>query len=263
MKRVLTKKEVIIDYDEYDKILNFNNNSEEPPAEYRRIELKDLEPIVKSLDEYKQGETFEELVIKKFIPYFGLTENEIINKINFKETKAKNKTNLLSKAILGISKKKIEEFEKADIQMKTIKLENSGTLKESMSFSQIQYKEIVNEDWEDSYWHNSLTKRFFFVVFQKNEKNELVLKKVMFWTMPPKDLELAKLFWSDTKQKIIDNDFNHFIKISDRSICHVRPKGKNSLDLMETVSGSKEKKKCYWLSSFYIKNIITDTLRFF
>ena len=87
--------------------------------------------------------------------------------------------------------------------MKTIKLEKSGSLKESMSFAQVQYKEIINEKWEDSYWYNSLTKRFFFVVFQKNDENQLVFKKVMFWTMPNKDLKIARLFWEDTKKKII------------------------------------------------------------
>ncbi|WP_264521654.1 MutH/Sau3AI family endonuclease [Flavobacterium sp. N1994] len=256
IEKSLKKEEIVIDYDEYDKILNENNISEEPRAEYRKINLKDLEPIVKSLDEYKPGETFEELVIKKFNPYIGLTENQIVQKLNFKVTEAKNKINLLSKAILGVTKNKIEEFEKADIQMKTIKLENSGSLKESMSFSQIQYKEIINEEWEDSYWFNSLTKRFFFVIFEKNEKGELVFKKVMFWTMPNKDLEKARIFWEDTKEKIINNDFNHFIKISDNKMCHIRPKGRNSLDLMETISGTNEKKKCYWLNSTYIKEII-------
>ncbi|WP_445452207.1 MutH/Sau3AI family endonuclease [Flavobacterium sp. 25HG05S-40] len=257
IEKSLKKEEILIDYNEYDEILNENNISEEPKAEYRKIYLKDLEPIVKSLDEYKPGETFEDLVIKKFSPYFGLTENQISQQLNFNATKAKNKINLLSKAILGISKNKIEEFEKADIQMKTIKLENSGSLKESMSFSQIQYKEIIDEEWEDSYWFNSLTKRFFFVVYQKNEMDELVFKKVMFWTMPNKDLEKAKLFWEDTKEKILNNDFNHFIKISDNKMCHIRPKGRNSLDLMETITGSQEKKKCYWLNASYIKKIIS------
>lgn len=256
IEKSLNNEEIFIDYNEYDIILNENNVLEEPKAEYRKISLKDLEPIVKSLDEYNPGETFEELVLKKFNPFIGLTENQILQKLKFKVTKAKNKINLLSKAILGVTKKKIEEFEKADIQMKTIKIENSGSLKESMSFAQIQYKEIINEEWEDSYWFNSLTKRFFFVIFQKNENDELVFKKVMFWTMPNKDLETARLFWEDTKLKIMNNDFNHFIKISDNKMCHIRPKGKNSLDLMETISGTKEKKKCYWLNSSYIKEVI-------
>ena len=81
----------------------------------------------------------------------------------------------------------------------------------------------------------------------------------MFWTMPNKDLEQARLFWEDTKDKITNNDFNHFIKISDAKMCHVRPKGRNSLDLMETISGTNEKKKCYWLNSSYIKKIIQDS----
>jgi DNA mismatch repair protein MutH len=257
IEKSFNNEEVFIDYNEYDKILNENTNIlEEPRSEYRRINLKDLEPIVKSLDEYKPGETFEEFVIKKFNPFIGLTENQISQKLNFKDTIAKNKINLLSKAILGVNKKRIEEFEKADIQMKTIKVEKSGSLKESMSFAQIQYKEIIDEEWENSYWFNSLTKRFFFVIFQKNEENELVFKKVIFWTMPSKDLETAKLFWEDTKKKIIHNDFNHFIKISDNKMCHIRPKGKNNLDLMETSFGTKEKKKSYWLNSSYIKQII-------
>lgn len=257
IEKSLNNEEIIIDYNEYDKILSKNNNSlHEPRVEYRKINLKELEPIVKSLDEYKPGETFEDLVTKKFEPYIGLSENQIIERLNVKVSNAKNKINLLSKAILGVSKKKIEEFEKADIQMKTIKLEYTGALKESMSFAQIQFKEIITEDWEDSYWYDTLTKRFFFIVYQKNNIGELIFKKVMFWTMPNKDLEIAKLFWEDTKEKIIHNDFNHFIKISDDKMCHIRPKGKNSFDLMETISGSKEKKKCYWLNSSYIKDII-------
>ena len=39
-------------------------------------------------------------------------------------------------------------------------------------------------------------------------------------------------------------------------MCHIRPKGKNSKDLMETALGTKEKKKCYWLNSSYIKQIV-------
>lgn len=84
------------------------------------------------------------------------------------------------------------------------------------------------------------------------------MKKVLFWTKPNKDIEIAKTFWEDTKNKISSNDFELFIKISDNKICHVRPKGRNSSDLMETITGSREKKKCYWLNSSYIKKIINN-----
>lgn len=258
IEKSLNNEEVLIDYEEYDKILNEDNSLSEPKAEYRRLNLKEIEPIVKSIDEYEEGETFENLVIKKFIPFIGLSVDEIIEKLKIEKPSAKNFLNIISKTILGVSKNKIEEFEKADVLMKTIKLEKSGSLKESMSFSQIQYKEIIEEEWEDSYWYNTVTKRFFFVVFQKDNNSILRFQKVFFWTMPPEDIKLAEVFWEDTKNKIISNEFNNFIKITHDNICHVRPKAKNSFDLMETAFGTMEKKKSYWINSSYIKKIIKN-----
>lgn len=255
------KNEIIkIDYNEYDRILGEGIVSE-PSVSYRKLNLEDVEPVVKSIDEYIAGETFEQLIIRKFKPYLNKSEEQLVTSLGIKKPVAKSKFFLISreviKAILGISKNKIEEFEKADILMKTIRLEHSGSLKESMSFAQIQFKEIVNEEWLDSYWYNTITKRFFFIIFQKDETGNAVLKKVMFWTMPAADQKRAEAFWLDTKQKIANDDYSHFIKISGNGICHVRPKGANSRDKMETPTGKMEKKKCYWLNSSYIKQIIS------
>lgn len=224
----------------------------------QHLSEEDVEPIVKDVKEYKTVRTFEELVIGKFEPYYGYSESQLINELNIARTDAKSKFYFISKAILGVTKGKIEEFEKADVLMKTIRLEEAGTLKESMSFAQIQFKEILNESWKECYWHDTLTKRFFFVIFQKNANDELCLKKVMFWTMPQSDLQIARLFWLDTKRKIIKDDYDSFIKISDGRICHVRPKGADSRDLMETSGGRMERKKCYWLNASYIKNVINE-----
>lgn len=217
----------------------------------------EVEAVVKDVSRYAAQETFEELVIKMFRPYYGKTAAEIAGAFGIKSI-SKSMLYMLAKAILGVKGKKIEEFEKADVEMKTICLEKSGTLKESMSFAQIKYQEIIKEDWETSYWHDVLVKRFFFVVFQKDDKKALRLKKVMFWGMPVKDQAIAEEFWLDTKKKIQKDDFKHFIKISDDRICHVRPKGRDSSDLMKTASGRMEKKMCYWLNSSYIKKIVTE-----
>ena len=166
----------VIDYDEYDRILGENYVSEAPPS-YTRMRLDEIEPIVKEISDYKKGETFEGLVHRKFMPFIGKTEHELVDSLSIDNSKSKNKFHIIAKGIikriLGVTKNKIEEFEKAGVEMKTIRLEYSGTLKESMSFSQIQFEDIVNEDWEQSYWFNTLTKRFFFVVFQKDKNDEL------------------------------------------------------------------------------------------
>lgn len=246
-----------IDYSEYDKILGIDSRNEKN-VYYQKIRPESYESIVKSIDAYEEGETFEDIVIKKFSRYYEMSETDLIQHLKIPKTNAKSKFFLISKAILGITNEKIAEFEKADILLKTIRLEKTGTLKESMSFAQIKYTEIINEEWEESYWHETLTKRFFFVIFQKDYHGILRLKKVMFWNMPPNHLEIAESFWIDTRDKIINEDFKHFIKISDNRICHVRPKGTNARDMMVTHTGKMEKKKCFWLNASYIKSIISS-----
>ena len=245
--------------DEYLAFLKEDNDVfKEPISGYGDL-FDDHEAIIKNISEYKKNQTFEEIIIEKFAKYYGYSEQELINEFNLNiNLKAKNKNYVFAKSILGIRKNKIAEFEKAEIELKTIKLEATGRLKESMSFAQIKYKEIVHEVWEDSYWYNKLTKRFLFVVFQKEEKNIARLKKVMFWTMPSKDLKIAKKFWEHTKTNIKKGEYENFWKLKDHKICHVRPKGTDSKDLMETPLGNFEKKKSYWLNSQYILKEISN-----
>jgi DNA mismatch repair protein MutH len=218
----------------------------------------DTESAVKSIRDYRKGETFEELIVKRFKPFYGKSEKELVKELGLSDSGAKNRYYLIAKAIMGVSRQHVEEFVKAGVEMKTIRLEKSGALKESMSFAQIKYKEIVNEEWEESYWHGVLTKRFFFVIFNKDAAGDLRLHRVKFWSMPWEDLKTAQRFWEDTKAKIIKGDYKHFLKISDDMICHVRPKGVDSNDRMETPQGDLQKKKCYWLNASYIKRVLNS-----
>ncbi|MEO6391122.1 MAG: MutH/Sau3AI family endonuclease [Pyrinomonadaceae bacterium] len=201
----------------------------------------------------------EEQIIEGFHPFFGKTDLEIFRLLNVPPSVSKHRMYLLAMAILRTRQVEVEEFEKAEIQVKTIRLEPDGSPTESMSFRQIQFREIVTEEWETSVWHHILTRRFLFVVFRRDGKEEFSLERVLFWTMPVTDLATARDFWNDTKRKITRNDFIHFIKESDDRICHVRPKARDSTDLMETANGGLEKKKCYWLNAKYIRSILANS----
>lgn len=247
-----------IDDRTYDYLLSETKLTPQEYEEYRRISLKEVQPVVKSVQDYKDGQTFEDLVIDKFDEFVGFSEKELIAHFDLQiNPKAKNRYRVICNRIMGVESKYVEEFVKGEVEMKTVVLEHNGNLKESMSFQQIKYKEIIHEEWLESYWFHVLTKRFFFVVFQRDAYNEPRLKKVMFWTMPSQDLEVAEQFWEDTKSKVLHEDFDNFIKISDDMIFHVRPKAKNAADLMETASGRREKKKAYWLNGGYIRDIVS------
>lgn len=210
---------------------------------------------VKDIDALRE-KTFEEIIIEKFKPFYGLSITEISDKLGYKISNAKSSIYLLTKEILEVKGKYIEEFEKADIQLKTIRLEKSGALKESMSFPQIQFTKIVKENFLESAWYEMITKRFFFVIFQKNETEELILKKVMFWTMQYEDIQLAQEFWLDTKKKVVNGEFENFLKLADDKKFHVRPKAANAADLMATDGFGLQKKKSYWFNASYVKEII-------
>ncbi|WP_314126126.1 MutH/Sau3AI family endonuclease [Segatella maculosa] len=215
------------------------------------------EAIIKNIKQYKDSqETFEQYVERQFIPYLGMTDRQIIEKKHIEKYNAKSKYAIITKAILGISKDNIEEFEKANITMKAIRLSKTDRLEQHISFPTIQYKEIVNEEWEDSQWYETLNSKFFFAIYREHDKDKYTLVDAFFWNMPGSDQTEAERLWRDTRDKIRRGDFTHFGKASESNICHVRPHGRDSHDLMQAPNGSFQKKYCFWLNSKYIKAVI-------
>ena len=200
--------------------------------------------------------TFEEWVVDQYRPFLGKSLETLAGRFRT-GTKAKHAFNLaataIAKNILGVEPgEKIAEFERADIQIKTIRLTHKGVLKESMSFRQIRFKEIVEQEWEDSMFYEDLSQRFFFVVFQDDAQGVPRLKKVKFWSVPPKDMYEVKEVWEDTKTKVAKGRYDDFFGASDHDIAHVRPKGRNAADKMKTPQGGMQSKKCFWLNRGYI-----------
>ena len=207
------------------------------------------ESVVRSISDYRESETFEQLIERKFSPYYGKTIAEIEKILGVEFGQSKSMAYNVCRAILGIKSKKIAEFEKAEIAIKTIRLEANGNLKEAMSFPNVNYKEIVHEHfWEDSALYEMFTQRFMFIIFRKpvvkNDK-QVRLEKVMFWTMPFKDLEQGKLLWEDTRVKVAGGNYEKFVKASENPVCHIRPKAQNAADTTEGAQGFQVKKMCY------------------
>ena len=218
--------------------------------------------------------SIEEIVISKFTPFYGKSSIEIEEHFNLElNRKAKSYYANLTKAILGIElSKKIEEFEKADIQVKTIRLKENNLPKEHVSFRNFKFQEIVKLDWQESDFKNILEQKFFFVFYQF-EKDVLSLKSVKFWNMPYSDILEDKKVWEKTVNTIklgrIVKDVTdlgvrktYFPKKSDNRICHVRPHAKDKEDTFplpykDKLSGLEEyTKHCFWLNNTYIRDSI-------
>ena len=239
------------------------------------ISNSSIEIYGKLISDAKQLEkqSIEKFVILKFESYYGKTISELNKKFNLKlNPKAKNFYANITNAILNIELgKEIEEFKKADIIIRTVRLKENDLPEEDVSFSAFKYEELLKEKWDESKFKEDFTKKFLFI-FLKTENEKLVLKKVRFWNIPYKDLMKAKKVWTETRKVVRTGNIvkelkgkirrTNFPKKSFNSVSHVRPHAKNTDDTFilpvidKITNANKYTKHCFWLNNSYIKDEI-------
>ena len=212
--------------------------------------------------------TFDEIILERFHPYMHKDEHSIALELGIDLSNGcKSKFYQIANAIANNGQhsniNKSEEFLKAGMMMKTIRMQANGRIKESMSFENINYQEVFdNDNWFESRLYEIFTSRFLFVVFkeQTRNSNDYTLEKVFFWTMPPEDLRMANLYWENIRNNVMNNVFDpkDYWAASLHQYFHVRPKGRNSNDLTENPNGGLCKKYCYWFNSEYVSKIILE-----
>ena len=218
-------------------------------------------------------DSFEDYVVNKIDSYRGQSVENLGLKFDVNlEKKPKNLEAMLAYRMLGIKGNHAEEFEKANIVIKTIRIGNNGKIKESMSFPTFKFKELISEKWEDSTFGNYLREtRFLFVVYKFDSDGALRLKGCQFWNIPYDDLENdVRHVWEKTvhvlkeglKIQVINGiNYNNFPKASENRVCHVRPHAQNANDTYELPDGRRYPKQCFWLNIIYILSQIDKSLR--
>jgi DNA mismatch repair protein MutH len=204
-------------------------------------------------------ETFEEATEARFRPFIGLTITELSEKLDcFRTSPGQNGFfRQLAVKILSRSDQTIPELEKAGIEMKTIRLNRRGRPREAMSFPGFKYLEIVDQEWEESSFFEKLESRFLFVVFQEDESGVERLQRVTYWNMPYQDRLEAQRVWEDTKRRV-QIDASDLPRTRESRVAHVRPKAANAKDTIPTPQGTMLVKKCFWLNSSYIAEVLTS-----
>lgn len=233
--------------------------------------------------------TFEQYIESKLSPYYGKTIQELRTMFGV-DTTAKNIVELLLAKMLGVNGKisATEEFQKAGIVPKTVRLMPNGRSKESMSFPTFDFIELANETWEESDLYQTLSStKFMFVIFKSEyteDPTEMVssfsvagskrqqiaptgvtgfkFKGIKFWNMPNEDLEEVHRVWQRTVDTIRNGVVltptpagvtNNLPKASESRVAHVRPHGRNAADKLPLPDGRMMTKQCFWLNSSYIE----------
>ncbi|KGX87013.1 Sau3AI family type II restriction endonuclease [Pontibacillus litoralis] len=206
-----------------------------------------------------EEESLESYILKKFEPFKGFTIDKIKATLDIHANrKAKNFAQKIASKMLNLQTNNIEkseEFIKANIKLKTIRVEKNGKIKEHMSFPTFKYKEIVQEEWETSTLRQMfLETKFLFFIYRFNENNELCFYDAMFWNIPFNDLEIeVKKVWEETVSRIMDDQADKLPGSKDNLVSHVRPHAQNKMDTYETPQGKQVVKKCFWLNNYYLE----------
>ena len=219
------------------------------------------EPI---MQEVESAEPFEDYVVNKIHGYKGRSVDSLCKEFNVEfEKRPKNLEAMLAYRILGIKGNHAEEFEKANVVIKTIRISSKHKIKENMSFPTFKFKELIEEEWETSTLYTYLSEtRFLFVVYKFDKNEELRLEGCQFWNIPYKDLnEEVQSVWEKTRQVLREGlqvtekngkRYNNFPKSSENWVSHVRPHAQNAKDTYELPDGRQYPKQCFWLNNSYI-----------
>lgn len=246
--------------------------------------------IVRSADALKE-KTFEELLTDIVNKYIGKSDKELCEMFGREYNNNKAQWNDLACKIFGIRDEHADEFVKANIKVKTIRIEENNSMRESMSFPPFRFLDLVEEEYEDSVLHDYFeeTRLFFFV--WKRDGDVYRVKGCMLWNMPHLDLDVTvRKEWERYKHiiqygvkftKCIDSSGkisfkNNLPNKIETEVIHVRPHatkaayrfnsgeeyGNVERDANVLPSGEYMTTQSFWINNNYIlkqlKNLLED-----
>jgi len=236
------------------------------------IRQKDNEKIINKLN-FKVGSfNLQDSIVELFNPYFGKSTSELIKILNLEiNDNTKSLNSIIINRIMGLQTdyKKIDEFKKAGILPKTIRVESNGKIRESMSFPTFKFTEIIEEIWEESKIFNIVTNsQFMFIIFKSVDGSEdYRLEKIKFWSMNEFDIEECRIVYERTKEIIKSgviitkegNKFkNNLPSQKESNVMHVRPHAQDREDVYQLPNGQYLTKQCFWLNREYINNLVNN-----
>lgn len=236
-------------------------------------DYSDVEKVLKN-----SSTTFSEYVNSVINKYRNKTQKELINLFNIDST-AKNLNSIIISRMFGVKGllNDTDEFKKANIIPRTIRVEENGTIKESLSLPAFRFEDIIKQDWEDSDLKEILeTTKFMFFVFKKSG-DDYIFKGIKLWNMPEYDIETSvRVMWESTYRTIKSGEIvqsieggirkTNFIGSSQNRVCHVRPHAANANDtyrlpvIDKLTKATEYTKQSFWINNNYLEEIISEII---
>lgn len=255
-----------------------------------RTSQSDLDSLIIKNPKQLEHETFENYIRDQINQYVGKTDFELCQVFDREYNNNKAQWIELAYRMLGIKSNRAEEFVKANIVVKAIRLNEKGKMKENSPLPAIHFKDILKEQWENSDLYNYFeSTKFFFVVFKKCA-DKYILEGCQLWNMPYHDLEdTVHSEWQKVQDAVRDGiKFkvkqtkggivfeNNLPKKSENIITHIRPHAQKRYyeftdgrkfgngsyaDADQLPDGTWMPRQSFWLNNNYLLSILNEDLK--
>ncbi|HEM3550983.1 Sau3AI family type II restriction endonuclease [Streptococcus suis] len=154
-----------------------------------------------------EKKSFTQVIADKILAYKGFSEEDLYSRFDV-NPRAKGENSTLVKNILGLTGdlEKTQEFQKANMNLRVIRVDKNGLPKEDSPFKNYQFEELAsNEVWEESHPYLEIcNKRFLFVIFKEVSDKLFVLDSIKFWGFPDRLIPEVQRVWIETRKIIQD-----------------------------------------------------------
>ena len=238
-----------------------------------------------------QSNSLADIIAKRLIPYAGMLIDNPLKQYEVNPKKDKSYNSTLVHRMLGIKGNNAEEFVKAGITLKTIRINKKGSIEQHFRLYDVKLKELAKEEsWEDSELYEYLsTTQMLLIVFRETDEG-YVFKGSQLWHVPVKDLVTIGEGW-DAVHKCLNEGVvltpvvqangktivkNNLPGTKDNPIFHIRPHATLGFSRLSdgseygsgSISNSDElpdgqlmTKQSYWLHKNYILSQLNDDLK--
>ena len=254
--------------------------------------VKDIdtyEPIIKNPAELNE-QTFEDIVQNRIHQHNGKTDEALCVEFDRVYNNDKSLWADLALRMLGIKSNKAEEFVKANIVVKAVRINEKNKIVESSSLPSMPLIELVDEEWEESKLYKYFEETKFLLVVFKKVGDRYVLKGSQFWNMPESKLNtVVKDGWEQIRKVVKEGIVftpsqqsngivikNNLPKKGANGVIHLRPHTSKSYYVFEdgTTHGSgninnsealpdgrRMTKQSFWINNSFLYSVLEEHLK--
>ncbi len=198
----------------------------------------------------------EERILEMLSTFTGMGPSEI--EARLKESlnpQSKGYFKQLSERMMRSNPALYRDYYRSGISIKTVRIDSSGVLRESMSFPYFKSEDMLAQEWDDSDLKKQLSSRFLFLIFKSGDDSDTVrFKNAAFWSCSDDDLMRISEVWKHTKEKMQAGQ-DDFTSKSTGCLAYVRPYGASANDT-HLFDGASQKKYSFWLNNDYVAEML-------